>query len=619
MRHIILLFLGIYASLLPICGQDIAFRDTLPDFALDWQDQILQQLDIDNLSDDAYAQLLDELSELVVWSDTTASAFTLGRMRHQIVLSGNRCLNTRAGYRPAASGQSTDKTYLGGPWHQSVRYRMQAGRHWQAGFTLDRDAGEAWQHSLPWFDDWHAFIRLRDVQCAERLNIRDAVIGHYRLRMGCGLIINQGFSLGKQFMTQQLLQQRTNVITPHASLSESGYMQGVATDLRIGQHLTLLPYFSARQIDGTLNAANILTALQTDGMHRTPSEAAHRHAAWQFVSGARLGWRGEWYDVGLHGSYTQLQYDYQRSELYYNAHYFRGHQLTQFAADYHARALGFVLRGETAIDDGGALASLNTLQHALGPDGKFTLQYRYFDRHYRQLHASTVSESSGMQGEQGVLIALDAPLARHWQAQGMLDCFWFQQPQYGIRQSSSHGYEASARLTYSGSLRAGQGSLAYRFKQKGDYLRHNFDLTYTLQPLASLTLRSQLRARIYSKEYNDPTYGYAASLSAAWQCHRWDRVPFTIEGQASYFNTDNYDSRIYLTERAILYGFGLPMLYGQGLRYHVTATIAVGTHLHLDAKWAMTNYANRSSISSGLQQIAGNTQQDVWLQLRLKL
>ena len=61
------------------------------------------------------------------------------------------------------------------------------------------------------------------------------------------------------------------------------------------------------------------------------------------------------------------------------------------------------------------------------------------------------------------------------------------------------------------------------------------------------------------------------------------------------------------------------MLHGQGLRYSITGNLHLGTHLIIEGKWAMTNYANCATISSGLQQIKGNTQQDLWLQVRIKL
>ena len=621
-KSFLLLFLGIYGCILPILGQDVAIFEQEKDLNLDWQEQILQQIDIDNLGEAAYGELLDELSDLIVWSDTTAASLLKGRLKQNIILSSNRTLNQRAGYIDQTAGrQSLNKAYLGDPWHHSVRYRMQHGTHWQAGLSMEKDAGEAWRHQFPAFDSWHAFVRAKDIRIASNLRLQDAVIGHYRLRMGCGLLINQGFSLGKQYLSRQLTQQRTNTISPFASNAEYDYMQGAAMNLRIGEHFSILPYVSARQIDGTYHSdRRVLTALQDDGYHRTQTEDSHRHAAWEIVSGARLGWRGEWYDVGIHGTYTQLQYDYIRNNLYYNANYFRGHQLAQFSADYTLRALGAFLRGEFAVDDKGAIANLTALQYKLTDNWTSTLLYRYFGLEYRQLHASTLGENSETQGEQGVTLNIDGQLTAHWQWQSMMDWFWFGQPQYGIRDNTSQGLEGMARLLYS--HRKVNGSLGYRIKKKADYFRHSFDGMLSIEPNESFTSKTQLRARIYNRKENDVatnSYGYAVSQSFAWNCSTWKSCPFSLVGQACYFHTDDYDSRIYLTEKAILYGFGLPMLYGEGLRYSVTGTIKIGPHIYVDLKWAMTNYANRATISSGLQEIASNNQQDLWLQLRLKL
>lgn len=623
-RFILLLFLGFCLVILPVCGQDIAISGPEEEpQTISWQEQILQQIDMDDLGSEAYNELLEELSELTVWSDTTMSALTAGRLRHNLIWSSNRCLNERAGYRDQTSArQEANKAYLGDPWHHSLRYRMEWGQHWQVGMNLEKDAGEAWRTQMPGFDSWHGFVRLRRLKLSDRVKLHDAVVGHYRLRMGSGLIINQGFSLGKQYMSQQL-QQRSNQLTPFASNAESGYMQGMAADLRLGSHLVLLPYFSARQIDGTYDASrHCLTALQTDGYHRTRTEESHRQAAWQWISGARIGWRDEWFDVGLHLSYTHLQYDYLRSNLYYNQHYFRGHQLLQGSFDYTAHAFGGWLKGELAFDDHGALANITSLRYPLGDYWNTSVLYRYYDPEYHQLHARSLAESSAMQGEQGLTLHATGQLARHWQLQLMADYFSFSQPQYGIRDTHSSGIEASIRTLYQ--QRRADGSLGYRIKQKGDYIRHTFDGLLTLRPVSGLTCKTQLRARIYNERQRTATtttattsVGYGASQSVTWQSQvLGPGYPFTLEGQAGYFSTDDYDSRVYLTERAVLYGFGLPMLYGEGLRYSLTATIKIGPHLHVDLKGALTNYANKSVIASGLQQISGNTQGDLWLQVR---
>lgn len=631
----LLSFLSLCCLFLPVFGQETLLFDSITGLQFDWQEQIMQQVDIDDLSEEAYRELLEELSDLVLWSDTATQSHSLHRVRQQVILSTNRTLNQREGYRhPTADRQQANKAYLGDPWHHSVRYRVMAGRSWQGGLSLEKDAGEPWRQQFPVFDSWHGYLSYRNTS-RQMPWLRQAVVGHYRLRMGCGLLVNQGFSLGKLYMSQQL-RQRSNTFTPYASNAEEGYMQGAAFNIAVGQHFTLLPYISVLQLDGTLTDRHILTSIKTDGMHRTQGEADKRNAAWQTVFGARAGWKGEWYDVGLHLMTTQLQYDYQRSPLYYNQNYFRGHQLTQFSADYRLRALGGSMQGELALDDQGGLASVHMLSHPLSRYWSATLMHRYYSPHYRQLHASSLSESSAMQGEQGVTLDLDGSLSSHWDLQLMADWFRFSQPQFGIRDDASQGFEGLTRATYK--RHDNTLTLGYRIKRKGDYIRHAFDSQLTLTPTSQISLRTQLRGRIYSEKAQppssassatqpssaassstQPSYGYSLSQSITWNGNLSPHCPFTLNAQAAYFDTDDYDSRLYLNEKTILYGFGLPMLYGQGLRYSLTSAIHLGSSLVLELKWALTNYANRSTISSGLQQIAGNTQQDLWLQLRMKL
>lgn len=586
--------------------------DRIDDLRFDWQEQIMQQVDIEDLGEEAYQELLNELSDMVLWSDTTTLR---PRLRQQCIISTNRTLNQRAGYRnPSFEQQENSKAYLGDPWHHSIRYRFHAGNSWQAGFSLEKDAGEPWRKQVPGFDSWHGFFAYQ-AKSSSQSWFQQAVIGHFRIRTGCGLMINQGFSLGKQYITQQL-QRPSNLIQPFASSAEDQFMQGAAMRIHFGRHFTFLPYCSARQLDGSIEH-HLLTSIKTDGLHNTMHEVSRRNVAWQSIFGARAGWRGEWYDVGVHLMTTHLQYDYVRNLTYYNQLQFRGHQLTQAAADYQLRALGFVLRGEWAVDDQGGIALLNYLRHPIGSFWEGALIHRFYSPEYHQLHASSISESSAMQGEHGVTLNLEGSLTSHWNMQMMVDWFHFSRPQFGIREAPSDGIEAAAKIIRQD--RSSVLSIGYRIKRKGDYIRHSFDSYLTLTPTPQLSFRTQAKGRIYSERNQDPSYGYALSQSVSWNGQlphcQW---PVVIHAQASYFSTDDYDSRVYLNEKTLLYGFGLPVFFGQGLRYSLTGNLHFGQRIVLELKWALTNYANRATIGSGLQEIDGNTQQDLWLQLRAR-
>lgn len=611
------IFLCISLLFIPLFAQEKADKHVIINQETPWQEQLLQVVDIEEIGEDAYYELLEELAELTLWSDTLPSL--THRLRQQLFLSTYRCLNTRAGFQgQTTEKQENSKAYLGDPWRQSIRYRAQYDQKWHAGVSMEKDPGEPWRSRFPAFDSWHAFIRYQpsatrtDLHRPDFFAIEDAVLGHYRLRIGSGLTMNQSFSLGKQYFSQQM-SQRTNRIVPFASNAESEYMQGAAMDLRIGRRFHVLPYFSMLQIDGNLSKEQILTTLYTDGMHRTKTEQAHRHAAWQLVMGTRLGWRASWYEIGIHVLNTQFQYPYQRKEMSHNHNYFRGKSLTQFSTDYQFSAFRNVLKGEFAMDDQSGFASLTSLQTLWSDNWQTSLLYHYYSNDYRQLHGSSIRENSEMQGEQGLTLNVTGSISRHWQLQAMADWFSFGQPQYQTTITPKDGYEGILRAIYSHSWVT--ASLGYKVKSKNENLRHSMDAIVTLTPNEHISAKTQLRKRINDSE--SISQGFAVAQSLNYKSKIYKNISINAEAQAAYFDTDDYDSRIYINEKNTLYGFGYPMLYGQGLRYNFIGQLKIGTNWTIEAKYALTNYANKTTISSGLQEIKGNVQNDLWLQIRL--
>ncbi len=613
---ILYIFLCISWFHFSLFGQEEEQKLPLPTAVFPWQEQIMHLVDVEDLGEAAYNELLEELSELVLWSDTIADSKHL--IKQQLILSSNRCLNTREGYKnQSAERQQANKTYLGDPWHQSIRYRLRSNNRWQTGVSMEKDTGEDWQRRLPYFDSWHAYVRYQspalqpDIHHRPKIRLEDAIIGHYKLRIGYGLTMNQSFSLGKQYFHQQITQ-RTNRFSPFASTAESNYMQGVAADVRIGDHMHVLPYFSMLQIDGNLSKDQVLTTLYTDGMHRTTNELSHKDASWQMVMGMRIGWRGSWYEFGLHALNTQFQYPYIRKEMSHNQNYFRGQRLTQYAADYQIRAYHNILKGEFAIDDQFGFANLTSLQTHWNDNWETALIYRYYSNDYRQLHGLSLGENSEMQGEQGLTLNVSATLSKHWQLQGMVDWFSFGQPQYQTKETPKDGYEGMVRGIYSSSKIT--LSLGYKVKSKIENLRHSVDGIVTINPNQHFVLKTQIRKRI--NQANDTSHGFAIAQALGYKASITSKIAVNIETQAAYFDTDDYNSRIYINEKNLLYGFGYPMLYGQGVRYNLTANLKIGSFCNVDLKYALLNYADQATISSALQEIKGNTQQDLWLQLR---
>lgn len=126
-----------------------------------------------------------------------------------------------------------------------------------------------------------------------------------------------------------------------------------------------------------------------------------------------------------------------------------------------------------------------------------------------------------------------------------------------------------------------------------------------------LSLQTQLDGIDVSYKNHDRGYMISQQVVYTWK-------GLQLCANMSYFHTDNYESRLYLYERSVLYNFSSLMLYGEGIRYALMARMNLGTSLTLTAKIGTTNYFDRTKISSSYQEIDGSSMTDVDVQLRCK-
>ena len=228
-----------------------------------------------------------------------------------------------------------------------------------------------------------------------------------------------------------------------------------------------------------------------------------------------------------------------------------------------------------------------------------------------------VSVTGGnVQNESGIYLGLSWQPSPSLKLMAYTDYAYFPWAKYQVS-LSSHSWDHLLQLTYTKKQWTFGGRYRLRFRQ-----RDNEDKTdlmtrtehrgrLTIDYSGRLTSRTQFDFSFIS--FKEHERGMAVSQTLGYT-YRWLR----LNGGFGYFKTDSYDSRIYLYEQGPLYTYSIGQYQDEGIRYWLMLRAAVGKRLSLTAKCGVTDYFNRSSIGSSLQQVDGSALTDLDLQLRWK-
>ncbi|MBR2113908.1 MAG: helix-hairpin-helix domain-containing protein [Prevotella sp.] len=531
--------------------------------------------------------------------------------RHKLVVSGKIPLYDRKG-----DILSDGSGYLGYKYRHDIRYQFNYNDRIKFGLTAAQDAGEPFfsDKNRMGYDHYSYYLQLRNMGQLEELNL-----GMYRVQMGMGLVMNTAFSLGK-LATLQSMGRSTHMLTAHASRSQGDYLQGAAATIRLADHWRLTAFASYRPLDATLNEDGTARTLLRDSYHRTKTELSKKNNTHETDFGGSIGYRQGTFHVNLNMVYTHFNRQLIPQQVLYKRYAASGSDFTNISVDYGYNTSRWGMSGETAINHQAALATINTMNWRATDALTLMLLHRYYDKRYSALHAMSFGEGSSVQNEHGVYLGAKWQPARTWLLQSYVDYAHFSFPRYQVSLPSD-AFDALLSTCYNGQKWNLEARYRMRIRQRDDSEKqrlqnqpeHRLRLRSTITLSPQWSLQSQADA-VCTWADNLWQRGIMLGQHATW---RWRCL--TMDGHIGWFHTDSYDARLYQYERSVQYDFLFPAYYGHGLRHCLMLQAAVGQRLTAIIKYGTTNYFDRSTIGSGLQQISHSSMTDILLQLRVKI
>lgn len=512
-----------------------------------------------------------------------------------------------------------EHTYLGPSVYNSVKYTFRYRDQLYAGGVAEKDAGEPFAalHNSYGYDYYSFYLLLQN--CGR---LKSLAVGNYRLSFGQGLVMSTDYLMGKTIYASSF-NNRSTGIKRHSSTDEYNYFRGVATTVALTKRLSVSAFYSHRNMDGVVTDGEITSVYKT-GLHRSRKEADKKNLLTSQLTGGNVSYQQNHIRLGITGVYYVFNRPYEPELTGYSKYNIHGNHFYNLGIDYAYRWRRFSFQGETAIGKQG-WASLNRLQYSPVQDIQFMLIHRFYSYDYWAMYAHSFGEGSTVQNEQGYYVGLETTPFSHWRFFVSFDLFSFPWKKYRINKPS-RGTDGLIQATFTPRTNLSM-YLKYRYKQK------ERDLTGSKGTLTLPIFHHQLRYRLnYSLndvfssrttlDYNHfhsqdraATKGYQVTQMISSQLP-WTRLFADVQG--SYFCTDDYDSRVYVSEKGLLYTFYTPSFQGRGFRCAVRLRYELNKHWLFITKLGETIYLNRNEIGSGNDLIYGNKKADIQMQLRIK-
>lgn len=523
---------------------------------------------------------------------------------------------------------STTNFYPGSPQKLLFRYKYTYKNLLQYGILGEKDAGEAFfkGKQKQGFDFYSAHIFLRKVGIVKSL-----AIGDFTVNLGQGLTQWQSLAFKKSVDVINI-KREADVLRPYNSAGEINFHRGIGITLAKNSWQFTL-FGSYKNIDANFvadtsqNRDDFVTSLQTSGYHRTKSESADKGIQRQLAVGGNLSYQHKRLHLGINAVQYKFKLPLIKSKEPYNIYALSGSSFGNYSFDYSYTYKNLHFFGEAAFTSGFDKAFINGLIISASSRVGMSLLYRNISKSYQSLYTSAFTESTYPNNEKGLYAGISIKPNNFWRVDAYTDLYKFPWLRFRV-DAPSTGSDYLIQLNYKPNK---QLEIYTRYHSESKAINVNLN-QLTLSPViqqpkknwrtqvsykihTAITLRNRTEIVWFHKESTLAEQGFLTYFDFIYKPLL---KPYSGSLRLQYFETDDYNSRLYAYENDVLYSFSIPVFYDKGYRYYVNFNYDVNKKFTLWVKWAQTVYRDKRLVGSGLDEIKGNTKSEIKLQALYK-
>ncbi len=476
---------------------------------------------------------------------------------------------------------SSTKEYFGSDDQLFIRLKHFKSGYFSYGLVAEKDAGEeVWVTSKNTRVDYlsgHIFLE----HISKRLE--KIALGDYRLRIGQGLILDNGFQKTGVSDFGSLVKS-SEFLVPYNSVQENQMLRGAAIKLKLSSSLSVNLFVSKSKIDANISNPDTVensiypetfTSILTSGLHRNEAENEDHNALDILQTGTQINFLHRNGNVGFASVFTkygkeklsngipyQLYQQYRSKQLYFTAFYQQQFKNTMFF-------------GETATDQNMNLATLNGFLIGLAKQANAVFVYRNFSPNFHTHQSQTMSINGKSQNETGLFSGLNLMFNHKIQCNIHFDNW--QIPWLKSRSDlPSTGKEWAVRIQYT------KRKKWLMYAQISNRERQENQIQAKENELASIQ-NQNLRIHLEQKLSSDWTWRSRCEWHTFCKNKSRDQgmliyvdllyksleQAFSGNVRWSIFDTDSYNSRIYAYENDVLYAYSVPSNSGKGSMFYL--------------------------------------------------
>ena len=271
-------------------------------------------------------------------------------------------------------------------------------------------------------------------------------------------------------------------------------------------------------------------------------------------------------------------------------------------------------------------AFLNSLLISVDPRVVISFLLRKIDPQYQSINGNAFTENTYPTNENGFYSGISIRPVSAWRFDAYIDVYKFPWLKYLV-DAPSWGKDFLAQITFTPNRQI-EVYTKYRSETKQsnqpdntgatnylvDLPRQNWRTQISFKINQSIALRSRTELLWYDKNGENAEKGFLTFFDIIYKPLL---KRYSGNMRLQYFETDDYNSRIYAYENDVLFYYSIPAFFNIGYRYYLNLNYDLNSKISFWLKWSQTIYSNVKTIGSGLDEIAGSAKSEIRILARI--